>query len=116
MAKSTLLTNDRTVLLQLAQEAAAPSQGITTRTLYSDGGTRLILFSFDEGQELTEHTSTKQAFVQVICGSCDFRVGEETFVLTPGQLLSMPPNAAHAVLARERLVMLLTLADPAPRA
>jgi quercetin dioxygenase-like cupin family protein len=80
-----------------------------------------VLFGFAEGQELTEHTSTQLALIQILSGSCEFSLAGVPHNLTTGDMLYMPPNLPHSVKAIQQFSMLLTLfkpdriPDPAPQ-
>ena len=100
-------------VLSLPAETQFADNGIVSRTLLRTPTARVVLFGFAEGQELTEHTSTAQALVQVLSGSCEFNVGGTAHQLKAGDLLHMPPNLRHAVKATEKFSMLLTLLKPA---
>lgn len=69
----------------------------------------MVLFAFAAGQELSEHTSTARALVQVLDGRADFQVNGKVHALRAGDLLHLPPGAPHAVFAREPFSMLLVL-------
>lgn len=113
MAEKPLIDPAESTPISLASETRYVPNGIVSRTLLRTPGLRLVLFSFSAGQELTEHTSTSHAVVQVLSGECDFRVRETTHRLRSGDLLSMPANAPHAVRAETDFSMLLTLAPVA---
>lgn len=98
--------------LSLPQETQYAANGIVSRTLLRTANGRVVLFGFAEGQELTEHTSTQQALVQVLSGECDFTLAGKPQVLKAGDLLYMPANLPHAVKARTQFSMLLTLFKP----
>ncbi|MCB1126542.1 MAG: cupin domain-containing protein, partial [Verrucomicrobiae bacterium] len=85
-----------------------------SRTLLDTGNLRLVLFGFDAGQELTEHTSPHHAVIQVLSGSCEFQLAGRPHPLKAGDVLHMPPGLPHAVKATERFSMLLTLGKLAP--
>jgi quercetin dioxygenase-like cupin family protein len=72
-----------------------------------------VLFGFAEGQELTEHTSTQHAFIQILSGECEFSIAGDPQNLKAGDFLYLPPNLPHAVRATTQFSMLLTLAKPA---
>jgi quercetin dioxygenase-like cupin family protein len=74
-------------------------------------GLRVTLFHFAAGQELSEHTSTARALVQVLSGSCNFTLPDGVRLLKAGDLLHLPPGLPHAVSAVENLTMLLTQAS-----
>ncbi len=82
---------------------------IVSRTLVNERAGSLTLFAFDAGQRLTEHTSPYQAFVQVLDGRGMFTIGGETVQVAAGEAVLMPANVPHAVEARERFIMLLSM-------
>jgi quercetin dioxygenase-like cupin family protein len=96
-------------ILALAEETQFAGHGIVSRTLFRTPTSRVVLFGFAEGQELTEHTSTFQAMIQVLSGSCEFSLAGQPHQLKTGDLLYMPPHLPHAVKATEAFSMLLTL-------
>ena len=98
----------------LASTQPVPGPGINSRTLLDSPTLRLVRFTLDAGEELTEHTSTRPALVQVLSGECDFSLGLDTHPLRPGDVVWMPANTPHAVVARTPLVFLLTLGSPGP--
>lgn len=98
--------------VSLPQETQFAANGIVSRTLLRTANGRVVLFGFAEGQELTEHTSTQHATVQVLSGECDFTLAGKPQLLKTGDLLYMPPNLPHALKARTQFSMLLTLLKP----
>ena len=101
-------------ILSLAQETQFAENGIVSRTLMRTANSRVTLFGFAEGQELTEHTSTQQAVVQILTGACEFSLAGKVHTLKAGDLIHMPPNLPHAVKATQQFSMLLTLSKPEP--
>ncbi len=115
---ATILPPDHAAMLSPSDVATTAPNGILTRTLLDSGRLRLVLFTMDEGQELTEHSTPCRAIVQVWGGACEFDAEGRTHRLKAGDLLHLPPAAPHAVRASEPLVFLLTLvreADAKPR-
>ena len=100
-------------ILSLAKETQFAPNGIVSRTLLRTPTTRVVLFGFAAGQELSEHTSTQHALIQVLSGQCEFSLAGKPHPLKTGDLLYMPPNLAHAVKATKQFSMLLTLSKPA---
>jgi quercetin dioxygenase-like cupin family protein len=100
-------------VISLAQETQFAPNGIVSRTLLRTPTVRVVLFGFAEGQELTEHTSTQQALIQVLSGECEFSLSGKPRNLKAGDFLYLPPSAPHAVKATKQFSMLLTLFKPA---
>ncbi|MEM4658892.1 MAG: cupin domain-containing protein [Candidatus Methanosuratincola sp.] len=86
-----------------------PKQGIVSRTLYEDGEIKAVLFGFDEGQELTEHTSPMPAVIEVIRGQARLRLAGDVIEGSSGLWVRMSPHCPHAVYAVTPMVMLLIL-------
>lgn len=110
MSHPTLLPSDQAQALSLADAVQTSDAGIVSRTVLQTPAMRVVLFSFAEGQELTKHTSTRRAVVQVLSGECEFFHSDEWHRLVSGTLLHMPPGHPHAVRATAgAFSMLLTL-------
>jgi quercetin dioxygenase-like cupin family protein len=113
MSERPLINLEEAKVLSLAQEAQFAPNGIVSRTLLRTPALRVVLFGFSEGQELTEHTSTQHALVQVLSGECEFSLAGQPRHLKAGDLLHLPPNLPHALQATRQFSMLLTLFAPA---
>jgi quercetin dioxygenase-like cupin family protein len=101
--------------VSLPAETQFAENGIVSRTLLRTPTVRVVLFGFAEGQELTEHTSTQEALVQILSGQCEFVLDGEPRQLKTGDLVFMPTNLPHSVRATESFSMLLTLSKPESR-
>ena len=93
----------------LRREVDVPKGGILSRTLHEDDRLSLTIFAFDAGQELTEHTSTRPAIIEVMDGTAEIDLDGETHAARPGTWIAMPPGMRHAIRATTPLVMILTL-------
>ena len=96
-------------LLSLPEETQFAPDGIVSKTLFRSGAQRVILFGFAAGQELSEHTSTAHALVQILSGSSDWTLKDKPRTLKAGDFLYMPPGLRHSVQATEAFSMILTL-------
>jgi len=100
-------------ILSLAGETKFAANGIVSRTVFRSPNCRVALFGFAEGQELSEHTSSQHALVQILSGECEFTLDGQPHSLKAGDLLYMPPNLPHAACATKPFSMLLTLTTAA---
>ncbi len=116
MKEKPLIDLAETKILSLPDETKFAANGIVSRTLLNTTHARVILFGFTEGQELSEHTATQHALIQIISGECEFSMDGRWHTLKTGSLLHMPPNLRHAVQAKQAFSMLLTLIKPATAA
>jgi len=100
---------DYTFLRDLAREVTVPENGILSRTIYSDDRIGVTIFGFDAGQELSEHTSTKAAIIEILQGEAEILLGDARHEAGPGTWIHMPAGLHHTIEARTPVVMLLTL-------
>jgi len=101
--------SDHIRLTNIAAEVTIPENGIISRTIQSDERTKVVLFGFDSGQELSEHTASVPAIVHVLSGEGTMSVGDDAFTVSAGAWIWMPANAPHSIHATAPLVMLLTM-------
>ena len=99
-------------VVSLADETKFAPNGIVSRTLLRTANSRIVLFGFSEGQELTEHTSPQNAVIQILSGECEFYLDGKLHTVKAGDFIYMPPNLPHAVRATTQFSMLLTLSKP----
>ncbi len=81
---------------------------VSREIVRSDAGT-VSIFAFDKGEGLSEHTAPFDALVHVIDGSVEVSIAGEPILLEKGQMVIMPAGKPHALKARERFKMVLTL-------
>ncbi len=94
-------------LLELAP--AVPDDSILSRTFYKDERLSAVLFSFAAGEELSEHTSTYPAIIQILSGRARLRLGADESVVEAGAWARMAPQLPHTVIAETPVVMLLLM-------
>ena len=86
-----------------------PPDSILSRTVYQDKTIKTILFGFQPGQELSEHTASVPAVLHFIEGEADLTLGEESTTAQQGTWVHLPPDIPHSILAKTKVLMLLTL-------
>ena len=82
---------------------------VVSRTLLKREGGTITLFAFDEGQALSEHTAPFDAIAHVLEGEAEITIAGAPLMVTAGRMVLMPANQPHAVNARTRFKMLLTM-------
>ncbi len=100
-------------LANLRAEVSIPKDGILSRTLFADDRLKVVLFGFDAGQELSEHTAAMPAVIHVLDGEAEILLGDDLHDARAGTWIHMPAGLRHAVRARTPLIMLLLLLRPA---
>lgn len=88
------------------------AQSTVSRTVLKAQGARLVLFAFDAGQELTEHTAAMPVLLQVLNGRLAVTAGGQTVDLVPGGVVHLPARMPHSVVAPTPTRLLLTMLDP----
>jgi quercetin dioxygenase-like cupin family protein len=86
-----------------------PTESIVSRTIYKDDGLKSIVFAFAPGQELSEHTASVPAMLQVMEGECTITLGPDSFEAKAGFWAHMTPNLKHSLLAKTPVLMLLIM-------
>lgn len=98
------LINDLTALIDTPQPDT-----IVSRTFYKGDQLKGILFGFDAGQALSEHTSSQAAIIQIVQGEATVTLGDDRHELAAGAWVQMPPRLKHSVYAKTPLIMLLLM-------
>jgi len=85
------------------------TDSIVSKTIIDKSAGTITLFAFDAGQRLSEHTAPYDAVVQVVDGTGQITIDGKAIDVTKGQIIIMPANVPHAVMANERFKMLLIM-------
>jgi quercetin dioxygenase-like cupin family protein len=96
----------------LAALIAVAPESTVSRTVLRAEGVRVVLFAFDAGQELTEHTAAVPILLQVLDGALRVGAGGEVVDLQPGGLVHIGARVPHEVLAMAPSRMALVMLDP----
>lgn len=103
-------------LKNLAAEANVPDDGILSRTLQNDDRSKVILFGFAPGQELSAHHAPFPAIIYIVEGEASLQLGNDNMEASAGTFAHMSPNLEHGIKAKTKVVMLLTLLKNPPPA
>jgi quercetin dioxygenase-like cupin family protein len=87
---------------------------VVSRTLLKRDGGTITLFAFDTGQGLSEHTAPFDAVAHVLDGQAEITIGGAPLLVSAGEMVLMPANQPHALMARARFTMILTMIRSAP--
>lgn len=107
MNEKTQLEKSKPVTLKAHVEYSAGS--VVSKTLVNQKTGTITLFAFAAGQGLSEHTAPFDAVVQVLDGEAEVTIGGKPANVATGQVIIMPANVPHAVMASQRFKMLLTM-------
>jgi quercetin dioxygenase-like cupin family protein len=82
---------------------------VVSRTLIDKQVGTITLFAFDNGQGLSEHTAPYDALVHIIEGEAEVTISGNPLRLKQGEITIMPANEPHALTAKTKFKMLLTM-------
>lgn len=99
----------RSKVLKLKDLVAYQDGTVASRTLVNKKAGTITIFSFDEGEGLSEHTAPYDAVVTILDGSCEIWIAGKTFQLKEGDSIIMPANKPHALSAITRFKMALIM-------
>ena len=94
---------------QLREKIAYPEAGVLSLVLIKDDCCQYTLFCLATATEISEHTSSRNATVNVVEGRGVLTLEGKDIPLEPGVFVFMPANAPHALKAEENLAFVLTL-------
>jgi quercetin dioxygenase-like cupin family protein len=93
----------------LDDAVAVVPDSTVSKVVVKEGPLRLVMFGFDQGQELTEHTAAVPVVIQVVSGSLTLTTAGGEHRLDPRSWLYLDAGEAHSVVAHEPTTMLLTM-------
>ncbi len=82
---------------------------VVSRTIIDKTAGTVTLFAFDENQGLSEHTAPYDAMVYVLEGEVEVTISGKSVALKKGEMTIMPANEPHALTAKTKFKMLLTM-------
>jgi quercetin dioxygenase-like cupin family protein len=104
MDNKPLFIQDLGILLE-----SLPPDSILSRTIYQDESIKSILFGFQAGQELSEHTASVPAVLHFIRGKAQVLLGQEQHHAQGGTWIHIPAKLPHSIHASQETLMMLTL-------
>ncbi|MBD2244312.1 cupin domain-containing protein [Nostoc sp. FACHB-888] len=105
------ITNSPSFVTQLREQIEYPSAGVISKVLLKDNACQYTLFCLAVNTDISEHTSTRNATINVIEGKGLLTLPGENIALKPGIFVFMPANVLHALKAEENMTFLLTLSE-----
>ena len=77
------------------------------KVLFRAEGFNLILFALLEGQEIPEHKTPGNAYLQCLEGQAIVSIGGEARPLQKGEIILLPKKILHAIMALKDTKLLL---------
>lgn len=95
--------------VSLAESIKYSDNAVVSKTIIKKPTGTVTLFSFDKGEELSEHTAPFDALVQIIDGEAEIVTGGKLNRVISGQTILLPSNIPHSLKAVEKFKMILTM-------
>lgn len=89
-----------------------PPQSIISRTIHKNAHVKAVLFGFDSGQALSEHSAGQPAIIHMLQGEASVTIGDDHFDASAGAWAYLPARLTHSIEAKTPLIMLLLLLNP----
>ncbi len=89
--------------------AAYNSGAVVSRTIIERPTGTVTIFSFDEGQGLSEHIAPFDAMVEIIDGEAEIKIDGKPNIVKEGEFIIMPAGKPHALKAIKKFKMLLIM-------
>jgi len=106
---TTIIMPSKATAIRLADTIEYPKTGVRRRILLEDANCQYALMSLAAGTEIAEHTSPRNAVVNVIEGQGILNLEGKEIVLESGVFVFMPAATPHALKATANLAFLLAL-------
>ncbi|MDZ8225031.1 cupin domain-containing protein [Nostoc sp. ChiVER01] len=87
------ITNSSCFITQLREKIEYPSAGVLSKVLLKDNACQYTLFCLAGNTDISEHTSTRNATINVIEGRGLLTLSGEDITLQTGVFVFMPANA-----------------------
>lgn len=84
-------------------------KAIVSKQIIKKPNGNITLFALDKDEFISEHTSPYEALVQVIEGKMKITVGGQNYNLEEGEIILLPSNISHGLVALEKSKVLLTM-------
>ena len=97
------------VIENVVSSIEIPKDGTLSRTIHRDDNVKIVLFGFAAGQELSQHTASVPATIEILQGDVRITLDGNEKELSAGSWIFMDANLPHAVYAKTDTVMLLTM-------
>ncbi|KGF20645.1 cupin domain-containing protein [Pseudoglutamicibacter albus] len=98
----------------LAQHIEYSPNSTASAKLMRSEGVNVVLFAFDEGEELSEHTAAMPVIVQALEGELEITTDDQTVTLHPGGMVHFTTRLPHAVKALTKAKMVLYMLNRPP--
>lgn len=109
MTEEVFVDSNQPIVADLKSMMEVADKGIVSKSIVENEHHKLIHFTLAPGQELSEHTASVPAVIQILEGQGTVVLAGVEYEARPGRLYYMPAELKHAVQAGGELAFLLTM-------
>ena len=106
---------EKSKIISLEQCVEYATDSIVSKTALKKDTGNISVFSFDKGQQLSEHAAPFDATVIILDGKADIIINKQRNTLHKGEMIIMPANIPHAVEATDKFKMMLIMIKDAKK-
>jgi quercetin dioxygenase-like cupin family protein len=107
--KKEAISNLKSKIFQFKDLINYQTDSIVSRVIVDTNNTKITLFAFDKDQSLSEHTTSFNAFLNIIEGNMAITISGEVFQVKDNHTIIMPAHAPHSLIANSKAKMLLVM-------
>lgn len=96
-------------IFSFAESISYAEKAVVSKHILKKKTGNISLFAFDQGEELSEHTTPFDAMVLVVEGKVEIIIDGKIHLLENGDSIIMPADIPHALKAIEKFKMVLTM-------
>jgi quercetin dioxygenase-like cupin family protein len=100
---------EKAKIYDLQQSVEYATGAVVSKIVEKNDAGNITLFAFDKGQLLSEHTAPFNALVYVLEGTAVLTINKTEYELKAGNMIIMPANIPHAIVAKEKFKMILIM-------
>ncbi len=100
---------EKGIKFSFAKSISYADNAVVSKHILKKKTGNISLFSFDKGEELSEHTTPFDAMVLVVDGKAEILIDGSSHLLESGDSIIMPADIPHALKAVEKFKMVLTM-------
>lgn len=95
--------------LNLANLVEYQAGKVISVTFAQNDAVSITLFAFSKGEGISTHAASGDAMVYMIDGQAEITIGNEKINAEQGQVIVMPANVPHGLVATDNFKMLLVV-------
>jgi quercetin dioxygenase-like cupin family protein len=107
MEKSVVKNIEFSKAIDFAEMLAYQGGKVISATFVQNDAVSITLFAFAKGEGISTHAASGDALVYILDGVAEITIGEDKINAVTGQVVVMPANIPHGLIAIDNFKMLL---------